>query len=135
MNPDYSKTKFTNDEIILMNKQSEIIRHKYPDKIPILIRIKSNVLTTEKYKFLIPNNLTLPETISGISTRLNNKENKSLLFYISNLEGNDQVTITNEINGMELEDIYTKYKDPSINALILSVSRSTLYKWGKSFIF
>jgi hypothetical protein len=134
MNPDYSKSEFTENEISLMNKQSEIIRHEYPNRIPILIRIESNILTTEKYKFLIPNDLTLPETITGISTRLNNKENKPLLFCISTLKGY-KVTITNEIKDMKLEDIYIRYKDSEINALILSVSRSTLYKWGKSFIF
>ena len=134
MNPDYSKTVFTDNEINLMKKQSEIIRHKYPDKIPILLRITSRVLTTEKYKFLIPQELTLPETITGITTRLSNIESKTLIFCISTLKG-QCTTISNEINGMELQDIYTKYKDPDIDALILSVTRSTLFKWTKSFIF
>ena len=134
MNPDYSKTTFNENEKNLMKTQSEIIRHKYPDKIPILLRIKSKVLSSEKHKFLIPEDLTLNETIIGITTRISNKDKKSLLFCISTLKGKD-IFINNEINRMDLQDIYNKYKDPEIHALVLNVQRSTLFKWTKSFIF
>ena len=134
MNPEYSKLEFTSDEKELMKKQSEIVRFKYSDKIPILIRIKSNVLTTEKYKFLIPTDLSLSETIIGITTRIVNKDNKPLVFNITDLKGNNSI-ITNEIKQMSLEDIYNKYKDPEIDVLVLGVSRNTLYKWSKSFLF
>ena len=134
MIPDYSKTEFTQDEKNLMQRQSQIIRNKYPNKIPILLRIKSKILTAEKYKYLVPDNLTMSEIITGITIRLSNINSKTLIFCISTLKDQDTI-ISDDIHKMKLQDIYTKYKDPEIDTLILSVSRNTLFKWTKSLFF
>jgi hypothetical protein len=136
MNPDYTKSSFNENEKELMKKQSEIIRFKFPEKIPILIRIKSHHLKTEKYKFLIPNNLSLTETINGITSRLLHIDGHKLIFKFSSLnEKNTDIDITETIKNMPLTDIYSVYKDLDIDVLILSVSRQTFFKWSKSFIF
>jgi hypothetical protein len=136
MNPDYTKSSFNENEKELMNKQSEIIRFKFPEKIPILIRIKSHHLKTEKYKFLIPNDLSLTETINGITSRLLHIDGHTLIFKISSLnETNTDIDITKTITNMSLVDIYNMYKDLETDVLILSVRRQTFFKWSKSFIF
>jgi hypothetical protein len=136
MNPDYTKSSFNENEKELMKKQSEIIRFKFPEKIPILIRIKSHHLKTEKYKFLIPNDLSLTETINGITSRLLHIDGHTLIFKISSLnETNTDIDITKTITNMSLVDIYNMYKDLETDVLILSVRRQTFFKWSKSFIF
>jgi hypothetical protein len=133
MNLDYTKALFESYEIQLLNKQSQIIIEKFPEKKPILIRIISNVLKTKKYKFLLDNDLTLYGIIEGISSQLQNIENHMLQFDLSSVPHAQNLTYKpvncNTLSrDLTVLDIYNNYRDTSINAIVINIKRKTLYK-------
>jgi hypothetical protein len=107
---------------------------KFPEKKPILIRLKSNVLKTEKYKFLLDDDMTLYGIIEGISSQLKNVNNHTLQFSLSsvphvNCGGTFKTINCNTLNNdLTVLDIFNNYKDTCINAIVFDIERKTLYK-------
>jgi hypothetical protein len=133
MNLDYTKAFFESYEIQLLKKQSQIIIEKFPGKKPILIRLKSNVLKTEKYKFLLDDDITLYGIIEGISSQLQNIDNHNLQFDLSSVPHAKNlacktINCNTLSDDLTLLDIYNKYRDTSINAIVIDIKRKTLYK-------
>lgn len=133
MNLDYNKDFFESYEILLLNKQSQIIMEKFPKKKPILIRLKSNVLKTEKYKFLLDDDMTLFGIVEGISSQLLNVDNHTLQFDLSSVphlkNSNPKLINCNTLSrDLSLLDIFNNYRDTSINAIVIDIKRKTLYK-------
>jgi hypothetical protein len=126
LNPDYKKLTFTDYEKNLMKKQSFIITNKYPDKVPILIRLQSKYLSTTKYKYLIPSDMIFKDVIKGISEKIEDCNGVSLLFSISTLK-DEKTNLTPKMYDIPLKELYDQYKDTEIDVLILNVQRHTLY--------
>lgn len=68
-------------------KESNKIREKYPDRIPVIVdrRDKSNIPDIDKHKFLIPNDLTVGQFVYVIRKRIKIAPEKAIFVFINNV--------------------------------------------------
>jgi GABA(A) receptor-associated protein len=83
---DLTKEHFTTEEKELLRKEVDLIRHKYPHYIPIVVRTKNNSLQLKKCKFLVTGDITVGQFIYIIRKRLEQKlhSSHSLYLFINN---------------------------------------------------
>lgn len=134
MKIDYSKNEFSSDEKEYLLNEAKVLNIKNPNFIPIIIQLDSNVLSIEKHKFLVPDNITYNNFINTIL--------KKKLKCNNNFISNSEILLINVVNGNKLnsikepqlkniKDFYLENHDEETNLLILRVSRQTSYKYLK----
>ena len=85
-------------------EESNKIKEKYPDRIPIIFEHKNSKEDKEiKRKYLVPLNLTVGEFIYVVRKRINIKQEQAIYLFINN----KSVT-----SGMLLSLYYQNHKDP-----------------------
>ena len=98
------KDKTSFDERIA---QSNNIKYKYPDKIPIIIersKKDNKLMDLDKIKYLVPNNITVMDCIAILRRRLNLKTGESIYMFCSK----HNILLA---GSQSIEELYTKYKD------------------------
>lgn len=82
----YYKTEYNTVDYKNRFNESKRIREKYPDKYPVIIqKAKNSILNDiDKYKFLIPYDLTIAQLINLIRKRIELKEYESLFIFVNN---------------------------------------------------
>lgn len=87
----------------LRSEESERIRRKFPDRIPVIIEKYnySKIEDIDKTKYLVPNDLTLAQLVYVIRKRIKMAPEKALFFFI-----NDDIPTSTEI----MNSVYHKYK-------------------------
>jgi hypothetical protein len=131
---DYNKKLYTLEEREILLKETEVLREKYPDRIPILVQIDSNILKMEKHKFLVANQVTVRyyfDLLKGKLLDLSPADTLVISVAKYNKDGS-KTLVTIKPREIPLKDFYEEYKDTETGMLILSVSRSTTYKWLKT---
>jgi hypothetical protein len=134
MKIDYNKKNFTEEEKKILLKESEILKSEYPDKIPILVQISSNVIEIEKNKFLVSGDINVDyffETLKKKITGLNPSD--SLVISVTKLtdeNGKKKLTQVNKQSKL-LKHFYEEHSDPETNMLIFTIHRQTTYKFIK----
>jgi hypothetical protein len=131
---DYNKKLYTLEEREILLKETEVLREKYPDRIPILVQIDSNILKMEKHKFLVANQVTVRyyfDLLKGKLLDLSSADTLVISVAKYNKDGS-KTLVTIKPREIPLKDFYEEYKDTETGMLILSVSRSTTYKWLKT---
>lgn len=116
------KFKLQNPDTNKRAEESEKVRQKYPDRIPIIIEKdpSSQIREIDKTKFLVPNDLTVGHLLFIIRKRLELSKEASLFMLV-----NGKTSVTGEIG---LQEVYQKHKDPEDGYLyIVYTSELT---WG-----
>ena len=85
-------------------QESEQIRNKYPDRIPIIVeKYKDCKLPdVDKCKYLVPNDMTMSQFIYIIRKKINLKPHETLFVTVNNCLPESNIQLTT---------IYEKYKD------------------------
>lgn len=133
---DYNKKEFTQEEKDILLKESELLCEKYPNSIPVLIQLNSNVLKIDKHKFLIKDDVNVNYYFDVLKTKLINiNTNDTLIISVSkfNKDGK-KVSTPVKSQSKLLKDFYLENKDPSTGMLIFTVSRQTTVKWVKGLV-
>ena len=102
--------------------ESDKIREKYPERIPIICERdpESKISEIEKYKFLVPHDITVSQFSFILRKRL--KLEKSSAFFIL-------VNGKNSITGDScIKEIYEKFKDNEDGFLYISYTGDLM--WG-----
>lgn len=77
--------KFTFEERV---KESDKIRTKYPDRIPIILERSSNCISSvpdiDKHKFLVPRDITVGQFLFVIRKRIKLNSKTALFIFINN---------------------------------------------------
>lgn len=140
MKIDYGKLTFTQDECKYMFNETNILREKNPLHVPVLIQLKSNVLKMDKQKFLIANDIKFNDFINNTLKKklIHLESDDSLTFDVIHFGNNDFFKNPSAINiipnSKTIKEIYTDFKDPLTNLLILKISRQTTYKTIKGYL-
>uniref|UniRef100_A0A6C0H7R2 Autophagy-related protein n=1 Tax=viral metagenome TaxID=1070528 RepID=A0A6C0H7R2_9ZZZZ len=79
---DYSKLEFSPAEKELIRKEVDLIKHKYPDYIPVVLRTKDTSLQSSKNKFLVTGDVTIGQFMHIIRRRLDKKLKPTQALYI-----------------------------------------------------
>jgi hypothetical protein len=133
---DYDKKEFTQEEKDILLKESELLCEKYPNSIPVLIQLNSNVLKIDKHKFLIKDDVNVNYYFDVLKTKLINfNSNDTLIISVSKFNKNGKkVSTPVKSQSKLLKDFYLENKDPSTGMLIFTVSRQTTVKWVKGLV-
>ena len=75
-NIDYTKSKFTDEEKCILLKEVEIVKHKYPGHIPVVVISKSKDLQLTKSKYLVVSELTIGQFQFIVRKKLQNSLKK-----------------------------------------------------------
>lgn len=135
-NLDYNKTNFTKDDIELLSQESILLKEKYPDRIPILIQLDSDVLKITKHKFLVGADINLTYFIDILKSKLINSGNDHIIIKITKINSDGTRTLEKlPKQSIILKDFYEQYNDKLTGMLIFTVSRQTTAKWIKSYIY
>lgn len=132
----YDKKEFSTDEKELLWKESETLKEKYPDRVPILVQIDSNILKLENHKFLVVNDVTVSYYFDMLKRRLTDlSPTDTLVISVAKFNDNGTRTLLHaKPQSKLLKEFFDEHKDTSTGMLILTVSRNTTYKWLKSTI-
>ena len=103
-NMDDKKLHFINRPLDVRIRDCELIKNKYPTRLPIIItKHKNSTLPMlDKYKFLVPNNITVGEFLYIIRKRITLKHDEAMFFFTNNSLPCSSETILN---------LYNKHKD------------------------
>jgi hypothetical protein len=118
---DYTKTNFTEEEKYIIRNEVEIIKQKYPNYIPIIVRLHNNDKTIKltKSKFLVTNEITLAQFLSILRKKITNVKSTESLFLLIN---NTLMPIT-----LNLSSIYKEKKDKDTNMLFITVCKENTF--------
>ena len=130
---DYNKKEFTQEEKEILLKESKALLEKYPERIPLLVQLDSNVLKLEKHKFLVNDDININYYIDVLKTKLIHiNSNDSLTISLTKFNDDGTKTMTRiKPQSKLLKEFYQENKDPSTGMLIFTVSRQTTVKWVK----
>lgn len=123
-NIDYTKTKFTDEEKLLIRNEIEIVKHKYPDHIPIIVISKDKNLKLSKNKYLVGSNLSISHLQNIIRKKLLHSLNQSEALYL---------LIKNNSNGILLQGnmlistIYNTYADSETKMLFIEIYKENTF--------
>ncbi|KAI7900249.1 autophagy protein Atg8 ubiquitin like protein [Cokeromyces recurvatus] len=94
-------------------KESERIRQKYPDQVPVICEkiIKNDISTVDKKKYLVPVDLTIGQFIYVIRKRIKLSPEKAIFIFINGILPPVSETMKVVFNKYKDEDgfLYIKY--------------------------
>lgn len=113
---DFSKTEFNQDEKLIIKKEVELIKEKYPHHIPILIR--SNKINFTQYKYLVNEEVTISEFMMILKKKIKLNSYEAIYLFINNSipKGSSQ-----------LNNLYNSHKDLETNMLIINVCKENTF--------
>jgi hypothetical protein len=121
---DYTKTKFTDEEKLLIRNEIEIVKHKYPDHIPIIVISKDKNLKLSKNKYLVGSSLSISHLQNIIRKKLLHSLTQSEALYL---------LIKNNSNGILLQGnmlistIYNTYADSETKMLFIEIYKENTF--------
>jgi len=111
---DYSKFEFSPAEKEIIRKEVELIKHKYPDYIPIVVRTKDTSLQLSKNKFLVTGDVTIGQFLHIIRRRLDKRLSSTQALFIF---ANNCIPPTSNL----LSTVYISDADKDTGMLFLTV--------------
>ncbi len=116
---DYTKTHFSEDEINRIKREVEIVRTKYPNNIPVVVKTKDK-LQLSKTKYLVPADLTVGQFMNVIRKKLENPLDSSHALYIF---VNNCLPQTSSLMSM----LYENGKDQKTGMLFVTLCRENTF--------
>jgi len=113
---DFSKSEFNQDEKLIIKKEVELIKEKYPHHIPILIR--SNKIHFTQYKYLVNEEVTISEFMMILKKKIKLNSYEAIYLFINN---------TIPKGSTSLNNLYKSYKDLEIDMLIITVCKENTF--------
>lgn len=116
---DFSKAEFDDQEKYVIKKEVELIREKYPNYIPILVRSKDNKLKLSKNKYLVGNEITIGQFIFIIRKKIPTlRPEEGIYLFINNII---------PIASVSLNTVYQSNKDPETDMLIITICKENIF--------
>jgi hypothetical protein len=114
---DYNKA----EEIARIRKEYEVVKHKYPHHIPVVVKCKGRLLKLKKTKFLISEDTTIGQVMFILRKKLEDVENKSsiALFLIVN----NTLLPSNQL----LIEAYQNNKDEATGMLFITLCQESTF--------
>jgi len=117
---DYDKHSFTEEEQNKIRQEFEIVSHKYPDRVPIIVKCKSKSLKLTKKKFLMMQETSLGELLYIIRRRLDKALHPSVGLYI--IINNKLLPPT-----QTLIEVYNSNKDEATGMLFVTLCQESTF--------
>lgn len=116
---DYNKTTFTSAEIEAIKREVEVVRHKYPHYIPIVVRTKEDLQLT-KIKYLVTGDVTTSQFMTILRKKLDSKIHSThgLFMFVNN-------RLPPSSSVMSL--LYESEKDPQTGMLFITLCKENTF--------
>jgi hypothetical protein len=122
---DYTKKEFTEEEKNIIRNEIEVVKQKYPNYIPIIVRVHDNKsIKLTKSKYLVGGEITLGQFLSILRKKITNIKSTESIYLLIN---NTLVPIT-----LPIFMIYNEKKDPETNMLYITICKENTF--GTNFI-
>jgi GABA(A) receptor-associated protein len=116
---DFTKTSFTDSEKEIIKKEVLLIKEKYPNYIPIIVRTKDNKIILKKQKFLVGGDITIGQFMSILRKKLDNlKPSESIFLFVNNIIPPASTFLMN---------IYSTNKDHDTDMLFITVCKENTF--------
>jgi GABA(A) receptor-associated protein len=125
-NIDYTKTKFTDEEKSLIRKEVEIVRHKYPGHIPVVVVSKSKELKLSKSKYLVGSELTVSQFQFIIRKKLQNSLNSTEAMYLLARDNKTNNGVLLQSSAL-MSSVYTSHSDEETQMLFIEVCKENTF--------
>lgn len=116
---DFSKKQFTKQEKELIRKEVELVKEKYPNYIPIIVRPKSDEIKMSRYKFLVGSDITIGQFLFIIRKKMQNIKSSEAIFLLVN---NILVPST-----QLLSMVYREQSDTETNMLFFTLCKESTF--------
>jgi len=116
---DFSKLIFTDEENTIIRKEVEVIKEKYPNYIPIVVRPNDNKIKLIKCKFLVGGDITIGQFLSILRRKMENLKSSEAIYLFIN---NSLPTATSS-----LSTIYTENQDKNTGLLYITVCKENTF--------
>lgn len=124
-NIDYTKSKFTDEEKSLIRKEVEIVKHKYPGHIPVVVISKSKELTLSKYKYLVGSELTISQFQFIIRKKLQNSLNSTEAMYLMAKDSGKNGVLLQ--SAMLMCNVYSTYVEKDTQMLFIEIFKENTF--------
>jgi GABA(A) receptor-associated protein len=117
---DYTKESFTDDEKMIIKKEVEVIREKYPNYIPIVVRTKGkDDYKLIKRKFLVSGDITVGQFYTILRKKMHLLKASEALF----------VFVNNAIpsSSLLLSCLYASEKDIETQMLFVTICKENTF--------
>jgi hypothetical protein len=117
---DYNKKEFTEQEKDAIKKEVAMIKTKYPEYIPIVLRTKSKSnIKLNKIKYLVGEDITVVQFLSIIRKKIHDfNKSDSIFLFINN---------TLPVQHNTLGNLYKQYKDIDTHMLFVTVCKENTF--------
>lgn len=113
---DYSRLVFTPEEQKLIKMEIDIVKHRYPHHVPILIRCKD--FEIEKVKYLVPKDLKIGQFLNMLRSKIKINSYESVFMLIKN---------TIPVNTSMFYEVYNDLYDINTSLLIIDVCKEKTF--------
>lgn len=117
-NIDFTKTSFTEEEKVMIRKEVELIREKYPNYIPIIVRTRDASIDLKKRKFLVGGDITFGQFISILRKKIKLNPSEAIFLFVNDI---------NPPAHSFLFSLYAYNKDLDTNMLFVTVSKENAF--------
>lgn len=115
---DFTKTIFTDEEKTIIRKEVDLIKEKYPNHIPIVVRGRGDI-KLQKNKFLVGGEITLGQFLMILRRKIGVlKQSDAVFLFVNN---------SLPPSSMYLSSIYANQKDIDTNMLFITVSKENTF--------
>jgi GABA(A) receptor-associated protein len=116
---DFTKTSFTDEEKVMIRKEVELLKEKYPNYIPIIVRSRDKKIVLRKQKFLVGGDITFGQFMSIIRKKMESlKPSEAIFVFINN-------AIPPASNFLSV--VYSQNKDVETNMLYMDVCKENTF--------
>ena len=116
------KFKLQNPDASKRLEESEKVKQRYPERIPLIIEKDptSKIKEIDRTKFLVPNDITVADLMLIIRKKLELEKEASMFMLV-----NGKTSVTGQEG---LKDVYEKYKDKTDGYLYIAYTSELT--WG-----
>lgn len=116
---DFTKSKFNDQEKYVIKKEVELIREKYPNYIPILVRTKDKRVKLSKFKYLVGGEITIGQFMFILRKKIPSlKPEEAIYLFIDNVI---------PVSSSSLNSIYDLKRDPDLEMLVVTICKENTF--------
>lgn len=116
---DFSKVEFNEQEKYVIKKEIEVIKEKYPNYIPILVRAKDKKIKLSKNKYLVGGEITIGQFMFIIRKKIPSlRPEEGIYLFIDNII---------PLNSSSLKSVYESKRDSETDMLFVTICKENTF--------
>lgn len=116
---DFTKEVFNDQEKYVIKKEVELIKEKYPNYVPIIVRAKDKKLKLSKNKYLVGGEITIGQFMFIVRKKIPSlRPEDGIYLFIDNII---------PLNSSSLKSIYESKRDLEMDMLFITLCKESTF--------